>query len=66
MGLLWFMVPDEFTQARMSKNMLKLSIYGTYETNSLIYSICTFLGNQEDVIIEFAASRSDLTAPHKR
>jgi hypothetical protein len=54
----WFMIPDEFIQARMFPGKFKFSIYGTYKTNSLIYIICMFLGNQEDLVIDFATSRS--------
>lgn len=57
MSLEWFMIPDEFTQARMKPESIRLSIYGTYKTNNLIYRICSYLGNQEDVTIEFTRGR---------
>jgi hypothetical protein len=53
MGLEWFMIPSKITQARMSAEAFRLSVYGTYKTNTLIYRICSFLGNQEDIIIDF-------------
>lgn len=30
MGLEWYMIPDEFTQARMKPEWIRLSLYGTY------------------------------------
>lgn len=53
MGLEWYMIPDEFTQARMKPEWIRLSLYGTYKTNKLIHLMCIFLGNQEDIVIEF-------------
>ena len=49
----WFIISDEFIQARLLPNQTKLSIYGTYKTNKLIYKICCNLGNHCDIIIEF-------------
>lgn len=62
MGLEWYMNPNEFSQARRLPGR-RLCLYGTYKTNSLIYIICTFLGNQEDVVIEFSG-REERVSSH--
>ena len=50
----WYMISDEFNQARRLSNQIRLDLYGTYKTNFVMYIICMFLGNQEDIIIDFS------------
>lgn len=49
----WYYYPDPFVAARLLSSHLTLKTFGTYNSNPMMKLICSYLGNHNDVIIEF-------------
>ena len=51
----WYYFPDGFVSARLKPEHIILGIFGTHFRNKLVRLICSYLGNHNNVIVEFGS-----------